>query len=94
MLSNPLPSHFESYRDLQQLIRRKLKTVVLENEMHARVYRCGRGADDGGGGNTLPLALICAFATPQKEIKTELRFRRMLELWITFRRILLACARK
>jgi hypothetical protein len=44
----PLPGYFESYRDLQQLIRRKLKTVVLENECIARVYHCGRGADDGG----------------------------------------------
>lgn len=28
---------------LQQLIRRKLETVVLENELIARVYRSGKG---------------------------------------------------
>ena len=42
---------------LQQLTRRKLKTVVLENECIARIYRSGRDADDGGGGSTLPLTL-------------------------------------
>ena len=53
---------------LQQLTRRKLKTVVLENECIARTYRSGRGADDGGG-DTLPLAPICAFATPERKAK-------------------------
>jgi hypothetical protein len=79
---------------LQQLTGRKPKTAVLENECAAGIYRSGRGADDGGGGNTLPLALnLCICDTPKK-IKTELRFRRMLDPWITFRHTLPACARK
>ena len=36
---------------------------------------------------------LCTCDTP-KEIKTALRFRRMLDAWITFRYILPACARK
>jgi hypothetical protein len=53
---------------LQQLTRRKLKTVVLEKRMHRPVYTVlGGAANNGGGGNTLPLALICAFAKPQRK---------------------------
>lgn len=51
-------------------------------------------ANDVGGGNILPLVLICAFATPHRKSKTELRFGRMLDSWITFRHTLPASARK
>ena len=55
---------------LQQLTRRKLKTVVSKMNALPVEYRSGRGADDGGGGgNTLPVALMYAFATPQRKSK-------------------------
>ena len=62
-------SHLSVTRMLQELTRMKLKTVVLENECIALFTVLGGAADDGGGGNTAPLALICAFATSQGKSK-------------------------
>src|SRR5947207_1333538 len=39
-------------------------------------------------------SLICAFAMPLSEIKAKLRFRRMLDPWITSRHTSPACGRK
>ncbi len=77
---------------LQQLTGRKLKTVALENECIARIYRSGRGAMAAAG--TPCHRLYSVHLRHPKEIKTELRFRRMLDPWITFRHTLPACARK
>src|SRR6516162_756826 len=69
---------------------RARKTNVLR-----RIYRSVRAAANGWWRRE-HLAIdsnLCICDTP-KEIKTELRFRRMLDPWITFRHTSPACARK
>jgi len=52
-----------------------------------------RGAVDGGGGKLCQGSNLLHLRQPEGT-QTELRFRRMLDLWITFRHTLQACGRK